>query len=134
MKGSYVLLFRLKEDKKIQVGRLGVIYFKKGYYAYVGSAMNGLEQRIKRHLREQKKIHWHIDYLLEFSEITDIFYKKNEKKEECDISNKFMSKLDYIPGFGCSDCKCKSHLFYGSKKDILQIISKNYMKSFNNWL
>jgi len=42
MKGSYILLIKLDEDKDIQIGKLGNISFKKGYYAYVGSALNGL--------------------------------------------------------------------------------------------
>ena len=64
IKGSYLLIIKLQDDKKILVGKLGKIAFKKGYYVYVGSAMNGLEQRLQRHLRSQKKFHWHIDYLL----------------------------------------------------------------------
>ena len=113
MKGSYILVIELKKDKTIQVGKLGKIYFKKGIYAYVGSAFNGLEARINRHLRKTKKKHWHIDYLLDFAEVVDVFYKENEKKEECKIAKKLEESSIPIPGFGCSDCICKSHLFYG---------------------
>ena len=63
--GSYVLLLYLADDRTIPVGRQGVLNFSAGCYAYVGSAMNGLYQRINRHLRKEKKRHWHIDYLLE---------------------------------------------------------------------
>jgi len=34
----------------------------------------------------------------------------------------FNEKLENIPGFGCSDCKCDSHLFYGSSDEIHFII------------
>ncbi|MFP4052091.1 MAG: GIY-YIG nuclease family protein, partial [Thermoplasmata archaeon] len=64
MKGIYTLVIELKEDKVIEVGAIGNIDFDKGYYVYVGSAQNGLEARIERHLSDEKKIHWHIDYLL----------------------------------------------------------------------
>ena len=128
MKGSYVLLIELEEDTTIKVGKLGNIFFKKGFYAYVGSALNGIEQRIQRHIRKNKKIHWHIDYLLNYAKIKDAFYRESNEKEECNIANKF-GKLESVYGFGCSDCECKSHLFYGSKKEILQIISNLDMQN-----
>ena len=56
MKGCYCLTIHLKNAKKIKVGKLGMINFKKGYYVYVGSAMNSLESRLKRHLSEDKKL------------------------------------------------------------------------------
>ena len=68
MLGTYVLLIELATAATIQVGRLGMLAFAKGYYAYVGSALGGLEQRIDRHLRTEKKLFWHIDYLLNLLE------------------------------------------------------------------
>jgi Uri superfamily endonuclease len=124
MKGSYILVIELKEDKTIQVGKLGRIHFKKGFYAYVGSALNGLEQRINRHLRKIKKKHWHIDYFLDFAEIIDVFYKENEAKEECKIAKMLEKQLVSIPGFGCSDCRCRSHLFFGSQTEIVEIVNR----------
>lgn len=123
MKGSYILLTELDEEKTIQIGKLGYINFKKGFYAYIGSALNGIEQRINRHLRKDKKNHWHIDYLLEYNQIKNIFYTENNFREECNIAKKFERKLISIPDFGCSDCNCKSHLFYGSKDEIINIIT-----------
>ncbi len=40
----------------------------------VGRALNGLEERINRHLRRNKRDSWHIDYLLEYSKILGIIY------------------------------------------------------------
>ena len=130
MKGSYLLLMELKCKETIQIGKLGKIDFKKGFYVYVGSAINGLEPRINRHLREEKKIHWHIDFLLNSAEIINVFYKENSFKEECKISNEFKKKLQSVKKYGCSDCKCKSHLFYGTYKEIMNIIQKLKMKQF----
>ena len=81
MKGSYVLLIELKENTNIKVGKLGKVFFKKGFYAYVGSALNGIEQRIQRHMRKDKKTHWHIDYLLKHAVVREIFYKESDEKE-----------------------------------------------------
>lgn len=122
MKGSYLLVVKLRRNIVIKTGRLGKIFFKKGFYVYVGSAMNGLEQRIRRHVRGDKKTYWHIDYLLRYGEIEYVFYRESNKKEECDIADKLVRKLSFIPGFGCSDCSCKSHLFYGEKDVILSNI------------
>ena len=113
MKGSYCLVIDVNEKVPVQVGALGKIVFEKGTYAYVGSAMNSLEKRIARHLRSNKKKFWHIDYLLSNKNvgITKVFYKKSERKEECEIANKVAKHGREINNFGCSDCKCKAHLF-----------------------
>jgi len=50
MKGSYTLLIELPEQEVIPVGKLGLIAFSQGFYAYVGSGMGGVEARIGRHL------------------------------------------------------------------------------------
>lgn len=121
MKGSYVLVIKNSKDQTIQIGKLGKIFFKKGCYAYVGSALNSLEGRINRHMRKDKKFHWHIDYLLDKTKIVDVFCKKSKRKEECEIANNFLD-LEFIKGFGCSDCKCKSHLFYVDKNKIENIL------------
>ncbi len=65
--GIYFLLIKLAISKEIVIGKLGSMQFRKGYYIYVGSAMGngGLRARVGRHLSGQKKMHWHIDYLLE---------------------------------------------------------------------
>lgn len=130
MRGSYLLVMELKNTKTIPVGKLGKIDFKKSYYIYVGSALNGLDQRIQRHLRKQKKTHWHIDYLLNYAKIVNIFYKQNELKEECFIARILEKELSAIPGFGCSDCSCKSHLFYSSYEEIKNAISNLEMKQY----
>jgi Uri superfamily endonuclease len=122
MKGTYLLVMKLHEDASVLVGKHGFIHFQKGYYVYVGSALNGLDQRIQRHLRKQKKIHWHIDHFLPFTEIVDIFYKESTRREECRVAQMFERNFTHIPGFGCSDCECTSHLFNGPYHEILRVI------------
>ena len=130
MKGSYILLLRLRENVTINIGKLGKLDFKKGFYLYVGSALNSIEARIKRHLKRNKKIHWHIDYLLDYALITDVFLKEKSMKEECIVAQFFAKKLISIKGFGCSDCKCRSHLFFGRYKEIMGFIKKLNMKKY----
>ena len=131
MIGCYLLIIKLNSSQKIQIGKLGKLFFKKGFYIYVGSAMNNLEKRINRHLRKDKKFYWHIDYLLKKAEILDVYVKENTIKEECKIVKIFEEKLENIAGFGCSDCRCISHLFYLSNKNINFIpASLNFKKIF----
>ena len=73
-KGCYLLLMDLKENQYISIGKTGKHFFKKGYYVYVGSALNGLQQRIHRHLRTQKKMYWHIDFFLSKVTIKKVFF------------------------------------------------------------
>jgi Uri superfamily endonuclease len=119
LKGTYCLLIHMKQNSQINVGKLGEINFKVGYYVYVGSGLNSLEARIKRHLRDDKRLFWHVDYLLavQDSEIDNVQYVISDDKFECDVASQISQNGTKITGFGCSDCKCRSHLFYF--KDLL---------------
>jgi Uri superfamily endonuclease len=115
MKGAYLLNLVLKKDSKIIVGKLGLILFKKGFYCYCGSSQNNLEKRIARHKSREKKIHWHIDYLTtnpNFVVASSTKYENYPKAKECELSKELSKKYCSINGFGCSDCKCDSHLFF----------------------
>jgi hypothetical protein len=63
--GAYVLVLHLPEAREIEVGRLGTLLFREGYYVYVGSAVRHLAARMARHRRRRKTLHWHIDWLRE---------------------------------------------------------------------
>jgi Uri superfamily endonuclease len=110
--GSYILIAGLPEAAWLRVGKLGEVFFRAGYYAYVGSAMRGFQSRLPHHLRKTSKPHWHIDYLLQAGSVERIVTFKSETRQECAVARFLMQRLDYIPGFGCSDCRCNSHLFY----------------------
>lgn len=133
MKGSYVLLIRNTKNDKFKVGSLGKILFKKGWYAYVGSGLNNLEKRIERHLQDNKKTHWHIDYLLKKTNVEDVLFGEGEERKECEIANNLSEKFSSIDEFGSSDCNCKSHLFYGKniselKKETIEALEKAGLK------
>lgn len=128
MKGSYCLIIKLENENTIAIGkRLGKIQFKKGFYVYVGSAMNSLSSRIKRHLSDEKKLHWHIDYLLKYAEITDVIYSESTRKIECELAQSISEKTEGISDFGCSDCDCESHLYYfENRKDAIDSVKNAY--------
>lgn len=127
MKGCYCLIINLEKNSEIEIGKkLGKTKFKKGHYVYIGSAMNSLESRLNRHLSDDKKLHWHIDYLLKKSEITDIIFNEN-KKVECDLSQYMSTKTTGVEDFGCSDCDCESHLYYfKNKKEAIECVKNAY--------
>ena len=114
LKGTYCLIIHLRKDTAIEVGKRGSINFSKGYYVYVGSALNSLESRLKRHMSHNKKLFWHVDYLLESSNagIDEIVFVVDENKWECTLASEISKKGVEVGDFGCSDCKCSSHLFY----------------------
>ncbi|MCW4046758.1 MAG: GIY-YIG nuclease family protein [Candidatus Bathyarchaeota archaeon] len=113
MKGIYILIIRVEKETLLSVGALGALTFNPGLYAYVGSAQANLGQRIKRHLRKEKRLFWHIDYLLssDAAKVVKVLYKNANKTEECAVANSLSGKGAPMDGFGCSDCDCKSHLF-----------------------
>ena len=112
----------IQDEITIRIGALGDLFFAKGYYLYIGSAMghsgsSTLINRVKRHISpsSSKKLHWHIDYLIgsENSLVTRVFLIPSKQRLECLIAQELYTILDgSIKDFGSSDCKCKSHLLY----------------------
>jgi len=114
-KGTYILLTKLAKTQKIKPGKLPETDYKKGTYLYVGRARTGLRARINRHISRQKKLFWHIDYLLQKAKIVEIWIRQ-DYCAECNTADKIRdfkpTAAKAIQGFGSSDCRCLSHLFY----------------------
>lgn len=106
-------------EQTIRVGCTKSIHFPAGYYAYVGSALGGLKSRLNHHLKTGKKLHWHIDYLLDKARISRFIIAETQQRIECSIARQFLKQLDCIPGFGSSDCQCRSHLFFAAGEEEL---------------
>jgi len=114
-KGIYCLTIKLTRRYTIEIGRLGAFDFPRGFYVYVGSAQNGLRGRIERHLRQEKKLRWHIDYLLRYGRVANVHTYAGEKRAECVLSQKIGNMEDAripVAGFGSSDCACDAHLYF----------------------
>ncbi|MEM2943813.1 MAG: GIY-YIG nuclease family protein [Methanomassiliicoccales archaeon] len=134
LKGTYILIIEVPSAVEIKVGKLGVFTFEEGYYAYVGSAMNGLHARVRRHFSSNKKDHWHIDYLLRSARIVEAFIIPSETKEECTINEQlgtFTGTAAFPRGFGSSDCSCDSHLHRISAETLEEIRDEAKKR---NWL
>ncbi len=114
--GTYILLLHNQAQIKVQVGRLREIVFEPGYYLYVGSAFGpgGVRARVLRHCRRHKPLHWHIDYLSAVTTPLGAWYCHAATPLEHDWAGALQKMDGFLPilGFGCSDCKCASHLFH----------------------
>ena len=130
-KGTYALVMSLKNEVAIVVGRLVIkgktcagneITFPPGYYVYFGSAHGGLSARVSRHLKREKRLHWHIDYLTRFADVVEVWYAlegsecidRREKLEclWCQVARCMPRGQLHFPGFGSSDCRCAAHLIH----------------------
>jgi sugar fermentation stimulation protein A len=112
-RGCYLIILEIRQDCRVEVGALGGVIFKKGWYVYAGSAMKNLTQRLARHGRKRKNFHWHIDYLLAYAEKVKSYPVYSYRNLEC-IMAEGIGKIadDSVRGFGSSDCACGSHLHF----------------------
>lgn len=113
--GCYQLKIEITKNIGLKIGALGVCRFAKGNYVYTGSAMKNLSKRVARHRRKEKKMHWHIDYLLAHPavKLAETVVFPSENREECLRNQQLMNEgaESVILKFGSSDCKiCPSHL------------------------
>jgi Uri superfamily endonuclease len=129
--GTYALLLKLDKQERITIGKLGTFNFPAGYYLYVGSALGpgGLRARLARHRRDSenstgssssprgKKLHWHIDYLLQRAQLVEVWSVASEERLECkwsEVARGLSGAQVLVRGFGSSDCCCPAHLIYFS--------------------
>ena len=124
--GVYTLVLFVSKEITLTVGCLGMQIFPRGHYTYTGSALgkgsSNLKHRIARHLRKEKRLFWHIDYLLADQNVfvEAIVTAETKEKIECTL-NHYLKQIKGakvpIYGFGASDCRknCGSHLLYFSE-------------------
>lgn len=94
----------------IAVGKFGLCNFPAGEYIYTGSARRHIDARIARHLRAEKTLRWHIDYLLNAPEVS-VIKVAQFTESECEVNQRTQGVL-LINHFGATDCVhgCGSHL------------------------
>ncbi|MDD4138516.1 MAG: GIY-YIG nuclease family protein [Methanoregula sp.] len=115
-KGIYCLVFR-NPACTIGIGALGPVTFREGWHIYVGSALgSGGFARLSRHvslsLAKDKKPTWHVDYLSTSScfSLQYTIHAPTEERLECRLAGTLGDPS--VPSFGCSDCRCNSHLLW----------------------
>jgi len=124
--GSYLLILNLRRNRKINVGKLGKVLFRKGFYVYVGSAMANLSKRMERHRHLRKRHHWHIDELRAVAEFHSVLAIRSSQRLECEVAKGMSEIAEWsVPRFGSTDCSCDTHLF-GASSDPIQ--SEDFQK------
>lgn len=117
--GDYLVIMEMEEEKTLSIGSKGLMTFPKGWYVYVGSAKKNLAARLARHQRKRKKMHWHIDYLRQHCNVTAVIPIRTADDLEHDLAQAVASIAGWaIPGFGCTDCNCNSHLYGFSENPV----------------
>lgn len=109
---TYQLFIEVTEFLTLTVGKLGKFDFPAGHYVYTGSAKANLEARIARHLSKDKKLKWHIDYLLNAPGV-HVTQLTRSIENECACNQNTPGNC-LVAKFGASDCRsgCISHLKY----------------------
>ena len=116
--GAYQLIIRLDRGRNIRVGALGALAYPAGRYIYTGRASKNLISRLERHLRSEKTLRWHVDYLLQWAGVAEIRIFPRRPDAECAINLRTARSPGCsfpVQGFGSSDCLCPSHLIWAGK-------------------
>ncbi|MGD0079253.1 MAG: GIY-YIG nuclease family protein [Methanoregula sp.] len=126
-KGIYCLVFE-NPGCTLCVGALGPVAFAPGWHIYVGSALgSGGLKRLARHIAfseaRDRIPTWHVDYLLtsDFFSLRYAVYAITRKNLECPLARAVGDPG--VPGFGCSDCHCLSHLFHRHTDPALEVLT-----------
>jgi Uri superfamily endonuclease len=119
--GTYAVVLASNEKGAIEVGKLGTLRLQSGYYVYVGSAFGpgGLGARITHHKSVSHRSRWHIDYLRATTEICEVWYTYDSRPMEHQWAQTVAAARGGTapyPGFGSSDCTCRTHLYHFKSK------------------
>ena len=131
-KGTYVLFLTFFSERRVSVGALGELTFGPGMYCYVGSAMNGLDQRVGRHLSRDKTARWHVDYLTLAADLVEAAESYPDFVPECELAA-LAESCGCVPaaiGFGCSDCSCRTHLFSTTLDSRQRLVDRANLKQW----
>ncbi len=138
-KGTYVLVCRVDQMRRLEVGSLGPFDIVPGFYAYVGTAFGsgGLCARITHHLESTAAPHWHIDYLLGIGAPVEVWYTTASHKLERHWAELFDESSQFrvpIPRFGSSDYhrSRSSHLFYSKKRPSFDWFQQQLVEKFEH--
>ena len=116
--GTYVLVLSSPRTARIAVGKRLRVTLDAGCYLYAGSAFGpgGLDARLRRHQHGVGRRHWHVDYLRAATTFVGAIVDRGSERREHQWAAELKACGDYatIPGFGCSDCRCTTHLFHAA--------------------
>jgi Uri superfamily endonuclease len=115
--GTYALVLSTSREETLAVGKLGLFLLLAGFYVYVGSAFGpgGIRARVAHHRQSSCRLHWHIDYLRPYTRLKEVWFTYDSVRREhhwAEALAQGLGGLTLLSGFGASDCRCKTHLYY----------------------
>jgi Uri superfamily endonuclease len=119
--GTYALILFCSKAELIQIGKLGPLELWRGFYVYVGSALGpgGVRARVAHHQKVSQRPHWHIDYLRPNTRLDRVWFSHDPVRREhqwaCLIQSLRGASVPIV-GFGSSDCRCATHLFFFKRR------------------
>ncbi|MBX3053585.1 MAG: GIY-YIG nuclease family protein [Caldilineaceae bacterium] len=135
--GTYALILESQTSQVVQIGRWSAIEIQPGYYVYIGSAFGpgGVRARVARHFRLEKSDHWHIDYLRRYLSPLGVWVCHSPARLEHCWAGRLSVAEGYapLPGFGCSDCRCHSHLFHADELENLAVLLRDGSGEIEWW-
>ncbi|MGD0094390.1 MAG: GIY-YIG nuclease family protein, partial [Planctomycetota bacterium] len=128
--GTYALVLECRDEKRIRIGRIGTLNMRPGFYIYVGSALGpgGLAGRVLRHARRSKRRRWHVDYLTAATSLVEVWLARGPQRLECQwarAAGRLPGAEVPLKGFGSSDCRCRSHLFFFAARPSWERFARN---------
>ena len=136
--GTYVLVMQSPGRQRIQVGKWGQLETEQGFYLYVGSAFGpgGVLSRVSRHCRNDKAMRWHVDYLRAHTQLNSVWFTHGVRRLEHDWAKALESSKKTFPvaAFGCSDCRCNSHLFFLARAAELPVCRRILPGTVHEWV
>ena len=112
--GAYALLIEVPRPFELPIRRLAERGLAAGRTLYGGAANGpgGIRARVRRHLRHDKAIRWHVDRLTAVGRVVAVHAAPGGS--ECALFEQVMKTPGAsvpAPGFGGSDCRrCPAHL------------------------
>jgi Uri superfamily endonuclease len=126
--GTYALILECAVRAGLRIGLRLKMDTEPGYYIYVGSAFGpgGVRARVSRHFKREKAKRWHIDFLRESVIFREVWYTHSPEHLEHVWARIFQDMAGVLPveGFGCTDCKCRAHLFRIPERPDLSVFSR----------
>jgi len=135
--GTYLLVMHAPRAASIVVGSVRVIEITPGWYLYVGSALGGLWQRVTRHLAREKRLRWHIDYLLQAMEIQEVWFRVGSERIECAWSRALAASrhMTAVGALGASDCSCRTHVYRCAQRpDLTWLRTDPALEGLQRWV
>jgi Uri superfamily endonuclease len=126
---TYILVLEKRTSSPVAFKK-EAIFMRRGVYMYVGSAKRGMQARLARHLRREKKLFWHIDYVTSCPDVAvkAIFLSPSQEcatlREISDLGLLFGRRL------GASDCVCLSHFIHVPGKGLKQVMGALSQKGY----